>query len=344
MVTLEKEGDILIVGPAWVGDMVMAQSLFIFLKQRAPHKAIDLLAPEWTRPLLERMPQVRQAISMPLRHGQLGVLTRFQLGRSLRNQGYKEAIVLPNSFKSALVPFWAHIPRRTGFVGEMRYGILNDFRQLDKKRLPRTVDRFLALALPSNAPLPDPMPRPCLTSDAQQVAKTVQHFALDPFIAPVMVLCPGAEYGPAKQWPAEHFSEIALIYIQRGWQVWMVGSIKELDITHKINHLTGGKCQNLAGKTTLDQAIDLLQTAQVVLCNDSGMMHVAAALERPLVALYGSSDPHHTPPLSPHAQTLSLGLPCAPCFKRHCPDKHTNCLWQLTPSMVLERLEKMNLT
>ncbi|HYY16736.1 MAG TPA: lipopolysaccharide heptosyltransferase II, partial [Gammaproteobacteria bacterium] len=189
---------VLIVGPSWVGDMVMAQSLFRVLKQRHPAIHIDVLAPAWSRPLLTRMPEVRNALELPLRHGELRLTRRYQLGRSLRTSGYEWSIVLPNSFKSALVPFWARIPQRTGYVGELRLGVLNDVRRLDKARLPMTVQRFMTLGLPPGDPLPGPpFPTPHLTVEAAAVVRSLERLGLRP-AARLLALCPGAEFGPAK--------------------------------------------------------------------------------------------------------------------------------------------------
>ncbi|MDM8547007.1 lipopolysaccharide heptosyltransferase II [Candidatus Venteria ishoeyi] len=323
----------LIIGPSWVGDMVMAQSLFKVLKQQSPERAIDVLAPAWSLPLLERMPEVRNAICQPVGHGKLALGVRYQLAKSLRKTAYQQALVLPNSLKSALIPFWANIPQRRGYVGELRYFLLNQARKLDKNELTRTVDRFVALALPENAPLPKPLPIPALQISPAAVQRALNSFGLQQD-KPILALCPGAEYGPAKCWPPEHFAEVAQHQLEQGWQIWLFGSEKDRATAETINQLTGGSCQNLCGKTSLAQAIDLLSIAHSVISNDSGLMHVAAALNRPLVALYGSSDPGFTPPLSENAHILSLDLDCSPCFKRQCPLGHLACLSDILPQDV----------
>lgn len=327
----------LIVGPSWVGDMVMAQSLFMVLKGRNPDMAIDVLAPDWSRPLLARMSQVQEAISMPLRHGELGLAKRYRLGCSLRGR-YDRAIVLPNSFKSALVPFYARIPQRIGYVGEMRWGVLTDARWLDKKRLPRTTDRFIALGLNRQETLPDFPPVPALQRYPGRVCATFRGHSLPLAGGPILVLCPGAEYGPAKCWPEEYFKVLAKTCAHAGWRIWVLGTEKEVALGAAIAAAAGSRGFNLAGQTSLDEAVDLISFADAVVTNDSGLMHVAAALKRPVVAIFGSSDPRHTPPLHPQAQVLSLALACAPCFKRHCPLGHLKCLRDIHPEMVLERL------
>ena len=335
--------DVLVVGPAWVGDMVMAQSLFKWLKLRDPTHNIDVLAPPWSQPLLNRMPEVRHAIVLDVGHGVLGLGVRWRLGRQLRGR-YAQAIVLPNSFKSALVPFVAGIAVRTGFLGELRWGLLSDVRPLDKKRLPRTVDRFLALGLPSHkstSPASDdailcPVPR--LSVLPQQAVATLEKRGIALADRPMLVLCPGAEYGPAKCWPADSFAALAKIMVQRGWLVVVCGSPKEVALGNQISSQTGEQCLNLAGKTTLEEVVDILSLATCVVSNDSGLMHVASALDRPVVALFGSSDPTHTPPLGNHTRILSLGLKCAPCFQRICPEQHFNCMNNMTVEQVLERI------
>ena len=330
---------ILVVGPAWVGDMVMAQSLFIELRRRHPAAAIDVLAPGWSLPLLARMPEVRRGIEMPLGHGQLGLGARWRLGRSLRGR-YGRAIVLPNSWKSALVPWAARIPRRTGWRGEMRYGLLNDLRRLDPKYLTMTVQRFVALAGEPGAPLPEIAP-PRLAIDPQAVDQALTELKLE---RPrrLLALCPGAEYGPAKRWPAVHFAELARRYLAQGWTVWLFGSDKDRPVCDNVAALAPGVV-SLAGRTRLEQAVDLLSLADAVVSNDSGLMHVAAALDRPLVALYGSSDPGFTPPLGGRSRVLSLGLECSPCFERRCPKGHLRCLEEIPPGRVAEALEDMDI-
>lgn len=326
---------ILIVAPSWVGDMVMAQSLFIQLKKQQPNCQIDVLAPAWSQGLLERMPQVSKVFEMPLLHGEFGLKKRFQLGKKLRSENYNQAIVLPNSWKSALIPFFANIPKRTGFIGEMRYGLLNDTRKLDKSILTMTVQRFVTLGLNANAPLPPQYEFPILNVTAQQQRAVIEKFELR-LASPVLILCAGAEFGSAKRWTESHFSELALQKMAQGWQIWLIGSQKDKSVTEEINKLTGWRCLDFAGKTSLTQAVDLLSLAHTVVSNDSGLMHVAAALDKKVIALYGSSDPKFTPPLHSDAQIVSLNLPCSPCFKRECPLGHRYCLTGILPTQIAE--------
>jgi len=332
---------VLIVAPSWVGDMVMAQSLLKVLKAQDAERAIDVLAPGWTRALLERMPEVRQAIDMPLGHGEVKLLTRRRLGIALRAGHYQQVIVLPNSLKSALVPFWARIPVRSGYVGEMRQWLLNDCRRLDKQRLTMTVQRFVALALPEAAALPEPLPPPLLLTDNENTHAALQRLELDPVAKPVLALCPGAEFGAAKKWPEAYYAALAQEWLSQGWQVWLFGSMNDEPVCGRINVQAHGHCENLAGRTRLEDAIDLLAMANFVVSNDSGLMHIAAALQRPMVAIYGSSDPGFTPPLSETAQVERLGLDCSPCFKRECPLGHLNCLNELPPARIITAMEEV---
>ncbi|MDR1708285.1 MAG: lipopolysaccharide heptosyltransferase II [Candidatus Accumulibacter sp.] len=325
----------LVVAPAWIGDAVMAQPLFMRLRRARPGLRLDALAPRWVAPVLRRMPEIGEIVDSPFAHGKLDLAARFALGRRLARRGYAQAYVLPNSAKSALAPFFAGIPERIGFTGEARYGLLNRRHTLDAAALPRMVERFAQLAQPPGEPLERPVEFPRLASTAEQQAQTLFALGIErPRRA--AVFCPGAEYGPAKRWPARHFAALADALAGRGVEVWLLGSAKDRPAGEEIAaRAARAKPRNLCGLTALGQAIDLIAAADFVVCNDSGLMHVAAALGRPLVALYGSSSPGFTPPLSERAAILSLGLECSPCFKRECPLGHMNCLNQLDPRRVL---------
>jgi len=325
---------ILVIGPSWVGDMVLAQSLFKVLKQRTPDTSIDVAAPAWTLPLLERMPEVNEGIPLPFAHGKLDLRKRISIGRSLKGRDYSEAILLTNSLKSAIVPFAAGIRRRTGFLGEFRYGLLNDIRPLDEEKLPRTIDRFAALGLQAYQSLSIP-PTPHLIADASNASLALQKLGRTMPQAPVLGLCPGAEYGPAKRWPVEYYAEVANQALKKGWEVWLFGSQKDTEVTSGINSLTNNACLDLGGRTSLGEAIDLMSLTHTVISNDSGLMHVAAALGKKVIAIFGSSDPHHTPPMSKEAVILYLGLACSPCFQRECPLGHLNCLRKIAPETVI---------
>ncbi len=329
---------ILVIGPSWIGDMVLAQPMIKLLRARHGEPVIDVLAPRWTLPLVERMPEVRRAIDLPAGHGELRLAARWKLARRLRSERYDEAIVLPNSFKSALVPFLAGIAIRIGYIGEARFGLLTNARRLPAKRLPQIAQRYAELALPRGEQLRLPLPALELRVDDAARRAVLARLGLERQ-RPAVALCPGAEYGPAKRWPARYFAELAQGIAARGCSVWLIGSPNDAPLGAEIARAAGGACRNLCGETTLGEAIDVLSATGFVVTNDSGLMHVAAALGKPLIALYGSSSPEFTPPLSPNAQILTLGLQCSPCFERACPLGHFNCMNQLLPDRVLEEID-----
>lgn len=329
---------ILILGPAWVGDMVMAQSLFKVLKNNHPDCIIDVAAPAWTLPLLERMPEVSGKIPLPFKHGELAFFDRIKFGKSLRNQGYTQAIVLTNSLKSALLPWAANIKQRTSYLGEMRYGLINDVRPLDKTKLKKTVERFVNLGLSKAQTLTSPIPIPTLEYSKTNALSLLNKIGLTEPTSKILGLCPGAEFGEAKRWPIEHYAAVANQALNQGWQVWLFGSEKDIPVTSAINQITQNSCTDFGGKTKLGEAIDLMAMCDSIISNDSGLMHVAAALDKHLIAIYGSSDPHHTPPMHPNAVVEYLGLACSPCFKRECPLGHLNCLVNIKPNDVIKKV------
>ena len=308
---------VLVIAPNWIGDALMAQPLLMRLKQSGAN--VHVLAPEWVAPVVRRMPEVNEVIAAPFRHGPLQLGSRWRLGRSLKRRGYDAAFVLPNSWKSALVPFFARIPKRIGYVGELRYGLLNS--------LHRTEQSSMVLHYARLAGEPDtPLGRPVLSVSQEEILETCRRFGIK---GEYTVLCPGAEYGPAKRWP--YFSELAA---KLGTPAVLLGS------RHDEQAAAGIPGKNLIGKTSLDEAIRLIAGAAAVVSNDSGLMHVAAALGRPQVALFGSSSPEHTPPASPRARVLWLKLECSPCFERECPLGHFRCMKEITVEQVLAAMDQ----
>jgi heptosyltransferase-2 len=329
----------LIVAPAWVGDFVMSQSLYRVLKAQHPDMHIDIIAPKHSGPLAERMPEIRHFIELPLGHGQLELKTRYTIAQTLRQTQYDQASLLPNSFKSALIPWFAAIPKRTGWMGECRFLLLNDIRKLDPQQYPLMVERFVALAYDKkNIPATLDCPRPRLVVKPESLQHTLSSLGMTMPTRPVWAFCPGAEYGPAKRWPPEYFGDIARSLIDEGADVWIFGSNKEAFLGDIIQSRCGNRAHNLIGKTQLAQAIDLLSCATGVISNDSGLMHVAAALDKPMVALYGSSSPTFTPPLSDKVRILNLNLSCSPCFERVCPLQHFKCMNDMLPEYVLSQI------
>jgi len=327
---------ILVVAPAWIGDTVMMQPMLMLLHQRYPGLSLDVLATNWVVPILERMPEIHQIIHAPFRHAQLGLLARYRLAQKVKKNQYQQVIVLPNSWKSALLPWFAKIPRRTGFKGEWRYGLLNDIHQ----RMPgdTQVQEYAKLACINKKSNPPSLPKLHLVSTTHQQVNTLQTLELTMALnSPPIIFCIGAEYGPAKRWPIEYFGELAKKFCTVGDTVWLVGTEKDKLAGDSItfNH----QVVNLCGLTSLTQAIDLLAIAKHVVCNDSGLMLITSALHRPLTAIFGSSSLTRTPPLSNKARIVSVKLPCSPCFKRNCPLGHLDCLKNLTPELVWQSIK-----
>ncbi len=315
--------------------MVIAQSLFKTVRSKHPDAVMDVLAPNWSLPLISRMPEIRKGISLPVGHGRLRLLTRYRKGRSLADEGYDRAIVLPRTWKSALVPFFAGIPVRTGFAGELRYGLINDMRVRDKSKLTMTVLRYLALGGDKTDRLPPEIQfYPKLEMDPENRERLVRSLDLNTE-RPAVVFCPGAEYGPAKQWPLHHYRTLAAMLLEDGLQVWVLGSPKEAEAAREIDPGGGSPGYvNLCGLTRLEDTVDLMSLASCAVTNDSGLMHVAAASGIVVQAIYGSSSPSYTPPLTGQADIHCAGLECSPCFERQCPLKHLNCLKEISPEAV----------
>ncbi|MFQ5995425.1 MAG: lipopolysaccharide heptosyltransferase II [Acidiferrobacterales bacterium] len=335
------EQRVLVVGPAWVGDMVMAQSLFITLRQHMPGAKVDVLAPGWSLPLLARMPEVHEAVDLPVGHGELALSARYAIGKQLRNKGYTQAIIIPRSLKAALIPFFARIPRRTGYRGETRYGLVNDMRALDKSVLTKTVQRYVALGRDARAPVPfAEIPQPQLTVDKNNQARLKEKLGISDS-GPTAAFVPGAEYGPAKRWPSEYYAKLARLLTDAGYCIWLLGSANDSEVCKRIGEQSGGVTSDLSGKTSLVETVDLIALTDFVVTNDSGLMHVAAAVGRPLLAIFGSSTPRYTPPLSSQAEIFYLDLDCSPCFERQCPLGHLNCLRQITVKAVYDTCVKI---
>lgn len=336
---------ILIIGPSWVGDMVMSQSLYMSLKRKHPNAEIDVLAPAWCKPILERMPQVSRAIEMPIGHGKFDLLARRKIGKNLHKNHYTHAFVLPNSAKSALIPLFAGIPNRTGWKGEFRYGLLTDLRP-DKRVFQYMVERYVALAA-NKVSMRDEVelkncPTPKLTVDAENQIEARTRLQLTSN-KPVIGLCPGAEFGPAKRWPDHYYAKVAKHAISCGYQIWLFGSGKDHPVCELIRSALNEDDQqfvhNLAGQTSLIEAVDLLAACHTVVTNDSGLMHVSAAVGCNIVAIYGSSSPEYTPPLTKKLAMVHTDIECRPCFKRECPYGHLDCLTKLTPNKVITALD-----
>lgn len=338
--TCNSSSAILVSGPAWIGDMVMTQSLFKIIKQRNPNISIDVLAPSWSIPLLACMPEVRQAIESPFKHGELKLFERYRFAKTLRRNNYQQVIVIQNSLKSALIPFFSRIPQRTGYRGEMRWGLLNDIHYIDEKKFPMRIQHYAMLGLPAGDSVPNNIPYPALQIPAGLTSAALEKLQLATD-KPILGISPGAEYGPAKRWPAEYFAAIAKTKKAEGWEIWIFGTQKEQVLAAEIQNLSNNACIDLTGKTSLPEAIYLLAATKTVVASDSGLLHVAAALQKSVVVLYGITPPEIAPPLSPQAKILWLGLPCSPCFSRECPLGHNRCMKDIKPEMVLAALSEL---
>ena len=332
---------ILVVAPSWVGDAILSEPVIALLREPFEDPAVDVLAPAWCAPVYARMRGIGRIIDNPIGHGRFDLPARRAVARSLQDAKgrprYRRALVLPNSWKSALIPWLARIPRRTGYRGEGRWGLLNDVRHLRRKELPRLVDRFAALVAQPGELVPMP-PAPTLVPNVanRTAAVHAMHLRTRRRIA---ILCPGAEFGPAKRWPPTHFADLAGRFLESGMQVWIIGSPNDRLAADAVLRAAGDASpfiRDLTGRTDLGTAIDLLSLAAVVVSNDSGLMHAAAAVGAPLVALFGSSSPVYTPPLSPVAHVARIEIACSPCFKRECPLGHFKCLRDLDPDTVYD--------
>ena len=318
--------------------MVMAQSLFRILRERDPERALDVLAPRWSLPIVARMPEIRHGVASQTGHGEIGWRKRRQIASELAATAYQRAIVMPRSFKSALIPWFAKIPVRTGFRGETRFVLINDVRPFDRRVLDQTVKRFVALGLEPGEGLPGELPNPALTISPDNQARVMHTLGIT-HERPVIAMMPGAEYGPAKCWPHAYFAELASRLDEAGYAVWILGSDKDVPAGDAI--AAASHALNLCGKTALEDVIDLLAACEQAVSNDSGLMHIAAAVGIHVHGIYGSSSPKFTPPLATSRDIHTLGLACSPCFERECPLDHLNCLKQLRPTRIFEKvLEK----
>ena len=322
-------GRTLVIAPQWIGDAVMSQPLMAILAARGD--AISVAALPWVAPVYRAMPEVREVIELPFQHGRLDWAQRRVVAAELRGR-FDSAVVLPNSIKSALIPFMARIPTRTGYHGEGRFGLLNQ-RLPNPPGRPPMVAFYSALA--GDDALTDAPPR--LHFEGDVLRRACESIGVQP--QSYWVFAPGAEYGPAKCWPAAHYAALArALFEAHGLLVLLLGSGKEAALCHEIAAAAPGACRVLAGQTSLIDAMALIAASRGVVSNDSGLMHVAAAFGVPQVAVFGSTSPGHTPPLNARAQVIwlkdELGLDCMPCFERVCRFGHTRCLTEVTPQRV----------
>ena len=326
----------------------MVQSLFIALKRQDPNNIIDVVAPAWSAPVLARMPEIRNVVEVNLQHGKLQFAERYRVGKSLQGE-YDRAIILPRTFKSALIPYFAKIPIRTAYRGEMRYGLVNDMRVLDSGMTYKAVEKYLYLA-PDSSPDASQLKQelnakpdihyPKLNVDNEKRHQSASRLGIDES-ANLIAFMPGAEFGPSKQWPGKYFGELATRFKQQGYKVYVFGSPKDKIIGEEIAQASNGDAINLCGQTNLEEAVDLLSLVKVAITNDSGLMHIAAAVGRPVVTIYGSITPKYTPPLTDQKEIQYLGLDCSPCWKKQCPFGHYNCLNNIEVDKVYESAQRL---
>jgi heptosyltransferase II len=341
---------ILIIAPNWIGDAVMTQPLLATLKEQYPESNIDVLASTWVAPIYRACSEVNQVIEAKFEHKQLQWGLRKQLAKELAAKKYQACFVLPNSLKSALIPWLADIPFRVGYRGELRFGLINlSLDNPSKINRPPMVEHYLALSQllseeQSSSKFKNIAPKLNVSNAAKQSVET-KFSAAKISASNVYVMCPGAEYGPTKRWPTSHFADLAqrLIASNPKTQIILLGSKGDHALAQEIASLAkqDAHIHNWCGHTSLDEAIALIGMSKAVISNDSGLMHIAAALKTPQVAIFGSSDPAHTPPLSDKAKVIWLNLPCSPCHKRVCPLGHLNCLNDILPEQVFATLNTL---
>jgi len=325
---------ILIVPYMWIGDFVRCHSVVKLLKGRFPARPVDLLSTTLCAPLTDYMPEVRQAIIVDLPRKRLPFSEHKALADRLRREGYGTALIMPRTWKAALAPFLAGIPERVGWVGEWRFGLINDLRRGEKKR-PRMVDQCAALALPDGAPQPEQWPLPELRVPAAEVAGWRERLGLTDR-RPAVALAPGA-VGPSKRWPGASFAELARALGDRGCDVCVIGGPSEAPLARIIKE-QAPDAHDLTG-TDLRNAVLALAASNVAISNDSGLLHVAAALGRPAIGIFGPTSPWHWAPLNPIAAAIQQTvekLDCQPCHKPTCRLQHHRCMRNISPAQLLE--------
>lgn len=331
---------ILLIAPHWIGDAVMSLPLISLLRSKLPNSNIDVLCTPWVAPIYRACPEIQAVTQVDFQHGVLQWNLRYSTAQMLKKQGYDIALVLPNSFKSALIPWLAKIPLRIGYQGEWRLGLINASlpNPSRKLRMPmalhyaKLLDRLPGAAV-SLHDLPNP--RLCLTPSLQQWAKSqINEIGGNPYY----VFAPGAEYGPAKRWPTSHFAQLANQILEQdaSSQILILGSQSDRILGEEIVLQThqANRIHNWCGQIALDQSMALIAQCKSLISNDSGLMHIGAALSIPQIAIFGSSNPKHTPPLSDRAQTIWLQLGCSPCYQRNCPLGHLHCLNHIEAKQV----------
>jgi heptosyltransferase II len=317
---------ILIVPYMWIGDFVRCHTVIQLLRARFPDRPVDMLTTTLCAPLTDYMPGLRQAIVADLPRSTLALSQHKALADRLKKESYGTALIMPRTWKSALAPFLARIPKRTGFVGEARFFLLNDLRPGEKK-LQRMVDRCAALALPRDAAPPAALPVPELKVPAAEIAAWRNRRGIADESRPVVALAPGA-VGPAKRWPSASYAALTRQLLAEGFAVWVLGGPDEKALATEIIGDTDAR--DLTGRDLRD-AILALASASAAVSNDSGLLHVAAALGTPSIGIFGPTSPWHWAPLNPLAATMETKavLDCRPCHKPNCRLGHHRCMTEI---------------
>jgi heptosyltransferase-2 len=337
----EKRADapVLIVPYMWIGDFVRCHSVVKLLRQRHPGRPVDVLTTTLCAPLLDYMPGVRKGIIWDLPRKQLAWREHRALAERLAEERYGQALIMPRTWKSALAPYLAGIPLRTGFAGEARFVLLNDLR-LGERRLPRMVDRCGTLALAKGEPTPTNWPRPELIVPPAEAAEWRAKRGLSDDGRPVIAFAPGA-VGPSKRWPVEYFGQLAKALTAEGHTVWVLGSPNESPLAAEITRAGGPHARDLTS-TDLRDAVLALKLARAAVSNDSGLVHVAAAIGTPTIGIFGPTSPWHWAPLNPLAAVIEsrTEVPCRPCHKPNCRLVHHRCMRDISASEVLVALRR----
>ncbi|MGN1394347.1 MAG: lipopolysaccharide heptosyltransferase II [Succinivibrionaceae bacterium] len=339
----------LVIAPSWIGDLIMSQCLYKTIKKLDQNSIIHVLAPNWCLKVLNRMPEIDKSILIPLTHGEFSLKTRYTIGKQLRTEKYDICYILPNSWKSALIPFFAKIPQRIGWIGESRYFLLTSIRK-DKTKFPKLIERYASLAYSKdNVKKGSDIKNidiPVLSINKLNLESLLDKNNIESKEKIIIGICPGAEYGITKKWPTSHYAELLDIFYKNNSQIEVIifGSQKDINTSQEIiNQLKTdvvSYTHMLAGKTSIEDAIDLLSACNLVISNDSGLMHVTAAVNTKLVAIFGSTSTKYTPPTTKNALLIESDEHCHPCFKKVCKYNSVICLKQIMPIYVYNKIKE----
>ena len=321
---------LLIIPQNWLGDIVMSQTLLKRVKSENPNTEIDILVNSTFKSLVERMPEISKAVILDSRHKELGLLKRLNLARRIKGN-YDQSIVLSRSIKSALIPYFAKIPIRTGELGESRYILINDLKKFTKEDRRKTAFRYVSMFSKKEEVL-DEKYYPSLQSDPENIKILSDKYKLN-LDKKIIIFAPGAAFGPSKMWPVEKFKELGE-KLNKDFFILILGSNNEKNIGDKI--VTNKNMINLCGETTITDAVDLIHISEFCVSNDSGLMHLASATNTKSISIYGATSPELTPPLTINKEIHYRGISCSPCFEKKCKYGHYNCLVEIQADDVFK--------